>query len=43
MTILVSTHPVDCITEEETLMPGSAVSLKWTFLAPGPNSFGTEG
>jgi len=33
--ILLSTNAVDCIIEEETLMPG-------TFLAPRLNSFDTE-
>lgn len=33
MTILLSTPDVDCVIEEENLMPGSAISLKWIFLA----------
>lgn len=42
MTILLSTHDIDCTIEEDTLMPGSAISLKWIFLASHPISFNIE-
>lgn len=33
---------IDCSIEEGILVPGPAISFKWTFLAPHPESFGIE-